>query len=326
MNWTTADIPDLTGRTAVVTGATSGLGLASTRALARSNAHVVLATRNPLRTTEVIDHLRTEVPGARLSHVLVDLADLDSVRDAVAQLRDRHVRLNLLINNAGVMNAPLRRTADGFELHFGVNHLGHFALTAGLVAAMDDALDPRIVTVSSQAARIGSIRWDDPNWESGRYSTWRAYAQSKLASQVFAVELNRRLRRARSPIASIVAHPGSTATDLSAKGHRLRGGLVGRVGSLASHVFDRLVAQDVDTGVLPQLFAATAPVAASGHYYGPADMLGMHGPPTEVNLVPAANDPDTGRRLWDLSRELTGVTWPFDHTDTNDDSDWSSVA
>lgn len=312
MNWTTQAIGDLGGRVAVVTGATSGLGRETVRVLARSNATVVLADRNLDRSGSVMAELRSEVPGARLASVRLDLADLDVVRSAAEQLRAEHPRIDLLVNNAGVMNAPLRRTADGFELHFGVNHLGHFAFTAALLEGMADAFEPRVVTVSSNVARIGRIRWDDPNFTSGRYNSWLAYAQSKLANQVFAIELHRRLRETRSTIASLAAHPGYTASGLSTSGHELRGGLVAGLGSLVFRGFDRVAAQDIETGALPQLFAATAPVAASGHYYGPAGVGGMRGQPTEVDLLAAAADPDVGRRLWDLSVALTEAEWPFD--------------
>lgn len=312
MHWSLADVPRLRDRVAVVTGATSGLGLVTARALARAGATVVLATRDAARTDEVMEGLADDVPGARLSRVDLDLADLASVAAAAHDLRARHPRISLLVNNAGVMNAPRRRTADGFELHLGVNHLGHFALTAQLLAAMDDVLDPRVVTVSSSVARLGRIRFDDPNFDEGLYVSWIAYAQSKLANQVFAVELHRRLRQARSPVASIAAHPGHVATNLSTRGNDLRGGVLARVGNVAFRAMDRLTAQDAEDGALPQLFAATAPVAASGRYYGPAERRGMRGRPTEVPLVPAARDREVGRRLWELSTELTGVTWPFE--------------
>lgn len=312
MHWTPTDIGTLHGRVAVVTGATSGLGLETARALVRANATVVIAARNPERAAHVIELLRTDVAGARLSHLHLDLADLDSVARAAAALHDMHARVDILINNAGVMNAPLRRTADGFELHFGVNHLGHFAFTGQMIDMMTDANDPRVVTVSSNAARIGRLRLDDPNWHTGHYNSVRAYGQSKLANQMFAIELHRRLRTARSPIASLAAHPGYAATDLSTTGNGLRGGVIARVGNAVFSLADRVAAQDAAAGALPQLFAATAAVAASGHYYGPAGRLGMKGSPTEVPVLPAARSREGGRRLWDLSSSLTGVVFPFE--------------
>ncbi len=312
MHWTHADIGNLADRVAVVTGATSGLGLATTRALAGARAQVVLATRDGERTIALMDQLRDEIPGARLDHVLLDLSDLASITDAAASLHDLHPRVDILVNNAGVMNAPLRRTSDGFELHFGVNHLGHFAFTGQIIDMMGDARDPRVVTVSSNAARLGTLRLDDPNWRNGRYNSWRAYGQSKLANQVFAIELHRRLRAARSPIASLAAHPGYAATDLSTKGNRMRGGIIATIGDAVFSLVDRVAGQDAADGALPQLFAATAPIAASGHYYGPSGVMAMKGAPTEVPLLPAARSEHDGQRLWELSSRLTGVAFPFD--------------
>lgn len=309
MGWTTADMPSLRGRTAVVTGATSGLGKSTTVALARAGAHVVLATRDTDKTAGVMDDLREGIPGASVEHLLLDLADLSSVSAAATDLHDRVKRVDLLVNNAGVMNPPLTRTTDGFELQFGVNHLGHFAFTGAVIDLLADALDPRVVTVSSLLARIGSIDLDDPNYESRRYLAWAAYGQSKLANQVFAVELHRRLRAARSPIASMAAHPGYAATDLQAAGPRMRGGLRARLAAPLNDVANSLLAQDSDRGALPQLFAATAPTAASGHYYGPDGLMEQRGHPTEVDLVATARDRELGRRLWRLSEHLTGMTW-----------------
>jgi len=312
MHWTLADIGDLSGRVAVVTGATSGLGLATARALAAARARVVFATRDQDRTENAIAQVRDELPGARLDHVQLDLADLGSIAAAAATLHELVPRLDILVNNAGVMNAPLRRTVDGFELHIGVNHLGHFAFTGQVIDLMADARDPRVVTVSSNIARLGSLRLDDPNWRNGRYNSWRAYAQSKLANQVFAIELHRRLRLARSPIASLAAHPGYAATNLSTKGNRLRGGFIATIGDTVFSLADKVAAQDATDGALPQLFAATAPIAASGHYYGPAGVLGMKGPPTEVPLHAAARSEAEGTKLWELSSTLTGIAFPFD--------------
>ncbi len=309
MTWTAADMPPLRGRTAVVTGATSGLGRSTTIALARAGATVVLATRDADKTAVVIDEVHQALPGATLDHLPLDLADLASVADAAAALHERVERVDLLVNNAGVMNTPQRRTADGFELQFGVNHLGHFALAGQVVDLLADALDPRVVTVSSTLARVGSIDLGDPNYDSRRYVGWGAYAQSKLANQVFAVELHRRLRAARSPIASMAAHPGFAATDLQSTGPRMRGGLRARVSLPVNRLANDLFAQNSDMGALPQLYAATAPTAASGHYYGPDGLLEQRGHPTEVELAPSARDRELGRRLWRLSEHLTGITW-----------------
>lgn len=309
MGWTATDMPHLRDRTAVVTGATSGLGRSTAIALARAGAQVVFATRDVDKTNAVMDDIRAALPTADLQHLHLDLSDLSSVKLAAKELHDRHGRIEILVNNAGVMNTPKRHTADGFELQFGVNHLGHFAFTGAIIDLLADAIDPRVVTVSSGLARIGSINLDDPNFESRRYVGWTAYGQSKLANQVFAVELHRRLRVARSPIASMAAHPGFAATNLQTAGSKMRGGLRARIMTPVNLAANAIFAQNSDMGALPQLFAATAPTAASGHYYGPDGLLEQRGHPTEVQLLPEALDRELGTRLWRLSEHLTGFTW-----------------
>jgi NAD(P)-dependent dehydrogenase (short-subunit alcohol dehydrogenase family) len=318
MNWTAKDIPRQRGRVAVVTGATSGLGRATTVALARAGSHVVLATRDADKSRRVMDQVTTALPRATLTHVPLDLADLSSVEAAAADLHDRFERIDLLINNAGVMNTPRRHTVDGFDLQFGVNHLGHFALTHAVIDLLADADDPRVVTVSSAIARMGRIDLDDPNFERRRYNGWVAYAQSKLANQAFAVELHRRLRAARSPIASMAAHPGYATTNLAEAGMDMRGGLLARAVKPVMSVTESVMAQDATAGALPLLYAATAPTAASGHYYGPDGLFQQRGHPTEVELVPAARDRELGARLWRLSEHLTGVGGDLPGTGTSD--------
>jgi NAD(P)-dependent dehydrogenase (short-subunit alcohol dehydrogenase family) len=289
--WTAADLPDLAGRTAVVTGASSGLGTATARDLARAGARVVLAVRDTAKGERVAATFDGEREVRRL-----DLADLASVRAfADAWTGD----LDILINNAGIMAVPQRKTVDGFESQIGTNHLGHFALTNLLLPHITD----RVVTVSSGMHRAGKMQLDDLNWERGRYSRWRVYGQSKLANLLFTLELQRRLDAAGSPVRAVAAHPGFASTDLqSHTGSRLN--------STFLSVGNRLFAQSGDMGALPTLYAATQDVPG-GAYVGPDGFGEQRGHPTLVGRSKAAQDADTARRLWDLSEELTGVRWPL---------------
>ncbi|GLY66143.1 oxidoreductase [Amycolatopsis taiwanensis] len=303
--WTEERIPDQSGRTVLITGASSGLGLRSAQVLAGKGAHVLLGCRSRERGEQA---LRT-VPGGTL--VPLDLADLDAVRQAALGVRElTGDRLDVLMNNAGVMAPPRTLTKDGFELQFGTNHLGHAALTWLLMPALRGAGEARVVTVSSMAA--GGTRLDlaDPNFERQRYNPSTAYRRSKLANQVFAMELDRRLRVAGDDVISVAAHPGFAMTGLLASMARSYRNPVLRAGIEAA---DRIVgalrlAQDVRTGVLPQLCAATAPGANGGDYIGPASLAGARGYPTIVSPVRAALDRRTGSALWELTAKLTGVT------------------
>ncbi|WNV74035.1 oxidoreductase [Geodermatophilus sp. DSM 44513] len=288
--WTTADIPSQAGRTAVVTGATSGLGLVTARELAAAGARVVLAVRDPERGTAVAAGLAGDVEVRRL-----DLADLASVR-AFAERWDGP--LDVLVNNAGIMMVPAGRTADGFELQFGTNHLGHFALTNLLLPQVTD----RVVTVASGAHRMGEISLDDPSWERRRYSPERAYGQSKLANLLFTLELQRRLTAAGSPVRALAAHPGWSATNLQSRtGNRVKDAVMA--------VGNRLLAMDAEQGALPLLFAATADLPG-GSYAGPDGTMEMRGYPTLVGRSRAASDLATAERLWAASARLTGVDFP----------------
>jgi NAD(P)-dependent dehydrogenase (short-subunit alcohol dehydrogenase family) len=289
--WTAADLPSLDGRTAIVTGANSGIGLAAARELARAGARVVLAVRDTARG----DQAAASIDGATEVRRL-DLADLASVRDFASGF-DGDV--DLLINNAGVMAVPQSRTADGFEMQIGTNHLGHFALTNLLLPQVRD----RVVTVSSTAHGIGSIDLDDLNWERRRYDRWRAYGQSKLANLLFTLELQRRLAEADSGVIAVAAHPGWSNTNLqSHTGSRIQNAVMA--------VGNRLLAQSDEQGALPTLYAATADIAG-GAYAGPDGLREMRGHPTLVGRSKAANDAETARGLWDLSEELTGVAFPL---------------
>ncbi len=288
--WTTADLPDQTGRTIVVTGATSGLGLATARALAGAGARVVLAVRDPDRGARAAAGLPGEVEVRRL-----DLADLSSVRAFAA---DWSGPLDVLVNNAGIMMVPAGRTADGFELQLGTNHLGHFALTNLLLPQVTD----RVVTLSSAAHRTGTIDLADLNWERRRYSPERAYGQSKLANLLFTLELQRRLTAAGSGVRAMAAHPGWAATDLqSHTGNRVKDAVMA--------VGNRVVAQSGEQGALPTLFVATADLPG-GSYAGPDGPMEVRGYPTLVGRTAAASDLGTAARLWTASAELTGVGFP----------------
>ncbi|MFJ9347026.1 oxidoreductase [Streptomyces sp. NPDC101237] len=290
--WNTSDLPDLAGRTAVVTGANSGIGRTTADALARAGAHVVLAVRDPERGRAAAAGLAGSTEVRRL-----DLADLASVREFAAGW-DRP--LDLLINNAGVMMLPEQSTADGFEMQFGTNHLGHFALTNLLLPYLTD----RVVTLSSGLHRGGDgvIHFADVNLRGG-YSPTRAYAQSKLANLLFTLELQRRLTEAGSPVRALAAHPGYAATNLQSRTANPLARLGLRLGNL-------VVAQDDRAGALPTLYAATQDLPGAS-YVGPDGMGGMRGAPALAGRSPAASDPVAARRLWTLSEEMTGVTWPL---------------
>jgi len=284
-------MPDLTGQTAIVTGANSGIGRAAARALADSGARVVLAVRDTDKGREAAAAMPGDTDVRRL-----DLADLASVREFAAAWEGE---IDLLVNNAGVMVPPLSRTADGFELQFGTNHLGHFALTNLLL----EQVTGRVVTVSSGGHRMGSIDFDDLNWERKPYKAWRAYGQSKLANLLFSSELQRRLTAAGSPVLATAAHPGYAATNLQFHSQR-------RALDLISVVGNRLIAQDEDGGALPTLFAAVADVPGDG-YAGPGGFMEVRGAPKLVKRSRAAQDAVLARRLWEVSEELTGVRFPL---------------
>jgi NAD(P)-dependent dehydrogenase (short-subunit alcohol dehydrogenase family) len=289
--WTPSDLPSLDGRTAIVTGANSGIGLAAARELARAGARVVLAVRD----TDKGDRAAASIDGATEVRRL-DLADLASVRE-FASAYDGDIAL--LINNAGVMAVPKSRTADGFEMQIGTNHLGHFALTNLLLPQVRD----RVVTVSSTAHGMGKIDLDDLNWERRRYERWRAYGQSKLANLLFTLELQRRLAEAGSEVVAVAAHPGYASTNLQSRtGSRIQNAVMA--------VSNKLLAQSDEQGAWPTLYAATADVAG-GAYVGPDGFKESRGHPKLVGRSKAANDAETARGLWDLSEELTGVTFPL---------------
>ncbi|MDQ3384438.1 MAG: oxidoreductase [Actinomycetota bacterium] len=307
--WTAADLPDQRGRTVLVTGATSGLGLRSAEALAATGARVLLAGRQPAKLAGAVERVRQVASGAAPEGVALDLTDLRSVRAAAEEVDGRVDRLDVLMNNAGVMAVPKASTADGFESQLGTNHLGHVALTAQLLPALLRAPAPRVVTTSSVAHRTGRMRWDDLQWERGRYSRWAAYGQSKLANLLFAFELDRRAARAGTALCSVAAHPGYAATHLQQVGPQLEGNKVKQALFALANV---VVAQSDVQGALPQLYVATMPDVRGGEYWGPDGPGEVRGHPKRVGASRAATDEAAAARLWDLSQELTGTTfsWP----------------
>jgi len=293
-SWSTTDIPDLTGRSVIVTGANSGIGRAAARALAGAGARVVLAVRDTGKGQSAAASMPGDTEVRRL-----DLASLASVREFAAGWDGE---INLLINNAGVMVPPLTRTAEGFELQLGTNHLGHFALSNLLL----EHVTGRVVTVSSTGHRIGSIDFDDLNWEHRRYRAWRAYGQSKLANLLFTSELQRRLTAAGSPVLATAAHPGYAATNLQFHSGR-------RLLDVVNAAGNRLLAQDENGGALPTLYAAVAELPGDS-FAGPGGFMEQRGAPKLVGRSNAARDADVARRLWDVSEELTGVRFPLGAT------------
>lgn len=308
MSWTERDLPDLTGRVAVVTGASAGLGLENTRALAGAGAHVVLATRDVAKTEAAVAQVRRAVPDADLSQVTLDLADLASVRAATATLRERHEVIDVLVANAGIMATPASRTADGFELQLGVNHLGHAALVAGLLDRVEASDDGRVVIVSSEMHRVGGLDVDDLHWERRRYRRWSAYGASKLANLLYAAELHRRVTAAGRTVTVAAAHPGYAATELQGKGPTAQGGLSARISGAAMALSNALLAQPSAQGALPQLYAATAPGVPGGSYWGPQQLGGARGPVGRAGRSRAAKDEATAAALFDRTEDLTGVS------------------
>jgi NAD(P)-dependent dehydrogenase (short-subunit alcohol dehydrogenase family) len=297
--WDADRIPDQTGRIAVVTGANSGLGLVTARELARKGALVVLACRNLDKGRAAQADVERAASGPAPELEELDLASLDSVRAFAERFMANHDGLDLLINNAGVMAPPRRRTADGFELQFGTNHLGPFALTGLLLPLMEGREDARVVTLSSSAHKFGRIAFDNLNGDH-RYFRWRAYGQSKLANLLFALELDRRLRAQGSTVKSLAAHPGYAATNLQTAAPPLFDRLVMKVSNA-------VIAQSDQMGALPTLYAATEPGLEGGTYAGPDGPGEQRGHPKIVQPNKAARDEQTAARLWDVSADLTGV-------------------
>jgi NAD(P)-dependent dehydrogenase (short-subunit alcohol dehydrogenase family) len=305
--WTTDDIGDQTGRVALVTGANSGIGFATARALADRGAHVVMACRNPEKARRAADEMESDLDRSSIEILTLDLSDLVSVRRAAEQFLAGHARLDLLINNAGVMGTPYRQTPDGFELQMATNHLGHFALTGLLLTRLVTTDRARVVTVSSVMHRAGHIDFDDiAGVKIG--NTWAHYGRSKLANLLFTAELSRRLQEAGESVTAVAAHPGWTRSNLIGNGAALGSG---RVRAKASRVFGTLLGQTAAAGARPTLYAATSPDVRSGQFIGPAHVAQLFGPPKVVQPNRRARNSVDAARLWEISEELTGVDYRF---------------
>jgi len=309
LKWTAQDIPDLTGRVTIVTGANSGLGFETTRELAAHGASVSMAVRDTAKGEAAAAQIRAEFPSADITVERLDLADLASVRDFASTWSKEHPDgLDLLINNAGIMAIPRRLTADGFEMQFGTNHLGHFALTGLLMPALVARPRSRVVTVSSGAHRLGRMNFDDLMGEK-KYGAWRTYGQSKLSNLLFTSELQRRLDANSLPVLAMAAHPGYAATNLQAVGPQMSGR---SWMSGPTDLMTKFLGQPAAMGALPTLFAATAAGLPGNSYIGPDGFMEQRGYPRLVDRTAAAKNRDDAKRLWDVSEQLTGVQYPFD--------------
>jgi NAD(P)-dependent dehydrogenase (short-subunit alcohol dehydrogenase family) len=306
-NWTAREIPPQTGRLAVVTGATGGLGYEIALALAQGCADVIVAARNESKGREAAAKIRTLAPSSLVRLEKLDLAEQASVAGFARRMIAAGRPLDLLVNNAGVMALPRRQvTADGFEMQFATNYLGHFALTGLLLPLLRESRSPRVVQVSSLAYRLGKIRFDNLQGER-RYGAWAAYSQSKLASLLFAQELQRRSDGQGWGLLSSAAHPGYAQTDLFANGLGAGSPL-----SLLSRSLGRLVSQSAAAGALPALYAAASESAEAGQFYGPGGFFELTGPAAAAHVSPLARDEALARKLWKVSEQLTGVEWPVD--------------
>ncbi|NOX51788.1 MAG: SDR family NAD(P)-dependent oxidoreductase [Gammaproteobacteria bacterium] len=294
MKWTEQDIPDQTGRDAIVTGANSGIGYETARMLAHKGAHVVLACRSAEKGEAALSKIVAEKPKGQVSFASMDLSDLESVHDFAVQFSNSHQKLDLLINNAGVMVPPESKTAQGFELQFGVNHLGHFALTGHLSKLLVQTSGARVVNLSSLAHRTGKIDFDDLNFEKRGYAPWHAYGQSKLANLLFTQELQNRFTSGDFDVMATSAHPGWTKTDLQRTAWYVR-------------ALNPLMAMKPSQGALPTLRAATDPGLNGGEYFGPHRFQEMTGYPVAAFRTQAATSSRDAQRLWQVSEELTGV-------------------
>ncbi len=305
--WTHKDIADQQGKVVIVTGGNSGIGFEAGLALAEKNARVILAVRDLDKGEQAAQAIRDRVPAANIIVMRMNLADLSSVRSFSDEFLTNHDRLDVLINNAGVMALPLVRTVDGFEMQFGTNHLGHFALTGLLLPALKATTDSRVVTVSSYVHTSGDIHFDDLQWHKN-YDRWGAYAQSKLANLLFAYELQRCFAASKIKALSVACHPGYSATNLQVVGPQLDGAIFSVWMMKAANI---LFAQSQRMGALPTLFAAVSSEVNGCDYIGPTGIGGIRGYPDKVMSNDKSYDQALAKRLWTVSEELTAVVYPF---------------
>jgi NAD(P)-dependent dehydrogenase (short-subunit alcohol dehydrogenase family) len=299
-DWNYQDIPDQNGRVALVTGGPSGIGFHISLMLAKKGAEVILTYRDSGKAQKAMDQIIAEYPKAIITAVKLDLADLTSVAECTAEIKEKYNKIDLLINNAGVMVPPLSKTRQGFELQMGTNHLGHFALTGLLLPLLIGAPASRIVSVSSLAAFIGQIKLDDLNYAHRRYDKWEAYGQSKLANLLFIQELSKRLAEHKVPVMAVASHPGGSPTNLQ------------RTSSyFIKEILTPLISQSPSRAALPTLKAACDPAVSNGSYWGPSSFFGLKGYPKQARIPSRALDADMASRLWERSEKLTGVHFRY---------------
>lgn len=303
-NWTKESMPDLSGKVVIITGASSGLGLATATAMAEKNATVILAVRSLEKGQAALTHIKTIYPMANAKLMRLDLADLESIRAFANQFIHEYDTLSILVNNAGIMNTPFRLTSDGFESQFGCNHLGHFALTGLLLPRLLNTPSSRVVTVSSLVAHGAAIRFDNLDGSKG-YSGWKFYGQSKLANMMFARELNNKLVRHQLDTMSIACHPGFSNTNLMSFGS-------GKRANPLLRMISNLASQPADMGALPSLYSATSLNISGGEYIGPDGRGGKKGYPKLDPIIDKLYQPNTSQKLWEVSEQLTGVVYKFE--------------
>lgn len=295
-NWSASNIADQTGKVIIITGSTSGIGKAGAEILADKNATIVMAVRNTQKGENVAKEIKSKYPNAQIDVRKLDLSSLKSVKEFADGFNQNYARLDVLINNAGVMIPPYGKTEDGFELQMGTNHLGHFALTGHLMPLLKKTKDSRIVSTSSIAHRYGNIDFSDLGWEKRKYNASRAYSDSKIANIYFMYEFARRYQNTPDAPMITASHPGWTGTDLQRHSGPMQ-------------FLNIFFGQQPPQGILPSLRAAFDPEARSGDYYGPSRFMEMRGNPTKVKTIALAQDPEIAKKLWDVSEELTGVKY-----------------